>query len=113
MTALIWLLPLAALVLGLKLRSGRICRLTALVDALTAELAKQDANADRARRLARYRGLQTAMERARTRQALAERDDAHMEAARTLRRVWALEADNERLVGWTSGELVREIGAET
>lgn len=69
MTALIWLLPVAALALGLRLRSGRIRRLTALVDALTAELAKQDRALRQDLRLVEEMAAQTAMERARTRDA--------------------------------------------
>lgn len=131
MTALIWLLPVAALALGLRLRSGRIRRLTAQVDDLTAELEKADARcgdltadlatqnaaADRLHRLARYRGLQTAMERARTRDA--QQDSAEWAAiAKAYLERLVCERERAELLALdaavsTVEDGLREIGAGT
>lgn len=101
MTVLVWVLAAAALLLGLALRRRRLARLRGLrrlVAELRRELSTLDGRYDIAMRRSRWISLQNSIERRRTRAAIDERNAAQDEAARTLRRVWRLEAEQERLL---------------
>jgi hypothetical protein len=64
---------------------------------LNAELSRMDGAAHLAKLRIHGIGLQNGSLRRQVRAVTAERDDAWSEAARTLRRVWRLEAANEAL----------------
>jgi hypothetical protein len=93
------------LLLALAKRSRRIrrrlARTVAELCATVVEYRNELSVTDAAAHLAKLRihgiGLQNGSLRRANRALVAERDDAHMEAARTLRHVWKLQAENAAL----------------
>lgn len=99
MTPAVALLGLTVvLLLALAKRSRRILRrLRRTLVECNADRSRQDGAAHLAKLRIHGIGLQNGSLRRANRALTAERDDAHMEAARTLRRVWKLQAENAAL----------------
>jgi hypothetical protein len=98
MTPTVAFLGTVVLFLALALRSRRIRRrLRRTLVEYRNELSRMDSAAHLAKLRIHGIGLQNGSLRRTNRALTAERDDAHSEAARTLRRVWRLQAENAAL----------------